>query len=679
MAERKRPAGDGVTEDELERRSSHVIDMTADDDEPDVNPLDDLVDLTIDEDEEDAPEFVRELSASETQDNTQVPPGCYILKTVNCPAGAISPGSRMELKDRDFLSIVMIYRNHATGACFLRGNLIRRTLASNGLLHYKANELYFYQQTASENQNPSLKECLVTRKIDEVFRKREIVITNRPFPALSWRENYEDWERSKFERQEKSRLVCRWIFNEELDPTRKKVMGGSLQSVKEEDCDDAEGARFPALQQLAAFLRKKRIAQAKSAVAYAQQVPANAPKARKPTPEVIDLTEGDDSYVESDCCQTTKKARPFAQKRSSMATTAIKSNSRTAKPASQHDLQATGVQKFAHTYADFCAGLGGTAVGARQALFKVAFMLDHWPVACQTLQLNFSEPVLLQSLFDFCARKNSERWIVDVAHVSYPCQPHSYANRYGLDDGKNPDNIAAAFATIPLLEKCRPRIVTMEQTSHIMTKHQGQFFRVIVNHLTHKDYNVRWRICRLEEYGVPQIRKRLIMIASCPGETLATFPEPTHGPGPGRQPFATINQALREFLAYRSDNSNPIMSTSMPKDGTPYNGDKPLGNVITCDGGKGNLHPEGHRTFEIRELATAFQTLPHHHKIAGGKGDIVKQIGNAVPSLFAKVLFQHISQSLKDSDKRLVAWTAASPIEMEWIAASDVECAIVLD
>ena len=44
------------------------------------------------------------------------------------------------------------------------------------------------------------------------------------------------------------------------------------------------------------------------------------------------------------------------------------------------------------------------------------------------------------------------------------------------------------------------------------------------------------------------------------------------------------------------------------------------------------------------------------HWFAGCKTAILKQIGNAVPSCFGKILFEHITKSLRESDRKLALW-----------------------
>ena len=76
--------------------------------------------------------------------------------------------------------------------------------------------------------------------------------------------------------------------------------------------------------------------------------------------------------------------------------------------------------------------------------------------------------------------------------------------------------------------------------------------------------------------------------------------------------------------------------------------------TITTSGGIGNYHPSGRRGFTAREIA-CLQTFPLEHMFADGLGITVlrRQIGNAVPPLFAKTLFEHIKKALMQADARM--------------------------
>ncbi len=79
----------------------------------------------------------------------------------------------------------------------------------------------------------------------------------------------------------------------------------------------------------------------------------------------------------------------------------------------------------------------------------------------------------------------------------------------------------------------------------------------------------------------------------------------------------------------------------------PSDGNVPLKNCITT-GGSLDTHPSGRRGFTNRELA-CLNGFPLEH-VFGNVG-VKKQIGNAVPPLFAEILFNHIRRWLEEVDR----------------------------
>ena len=138
-----------------------------------------------------------------------------------------------------------------------------------------------------------------------------------------------------------------------------------------------------------------------------------------------------------------------------------------------------------------------------------------------------------------------------------------------------------------------------------------------------------------------------------PGEILPSFPKATHGIGYNLKPFTTIHDVLSNVPR----NIPAHMQQYSPKPhGQAYNPNQPLAQAITTGGGLSDTHPNGDRTFNMQELAQLGGFPPTHKFGNTNKTSIRKQIGNAVPSCFAEVLFKEITASLRKSDRRAAAY-----------------------
>ncbi|KAG7008526.1 hypothetical protein G7Y79_00005g016670 [Physcia stellaris] len=295
-----------------------------------------------------------------------------------------------------------------------------------------------------------------------------------------------------------------------------------------------------------------------------------------------------------------------------------------------------------YTFGDCFSGAGGVSRGAVQAGLRVDWAFDYNAHACDSYALNNPHTALYPHwAHDFCAI-TSRAFKVDICHLSPPCQFFSDAHTVmGKDDDMN---TASLFAISECIKKARPRVVTLEQTSGLLRRHEI-YFNAVVLMFTALGFSIRWRILNCADYGVPQRRMRVFMIASCPGEPLPSFPTPTHSSDPaatGLKPWVTINEAIADIPA---NWPNHRVENARPRARTPESGDK-LARCITTQGG-GLIHPSGQRDLTDREFA-CLQGFPLEHRF--GKTNVKKQIGNAVPPVVARVILGEVVEGLRRAD-----------------------------
>ncbi|KAL8729440.1 MAG: hypothetical protein Q9181_004997 [Wetmoreana brouardii] len=296
-----------------------------------------------------------------------------------------------------------------------------------------------------------------------------------------------------------------------------------------------------------------------------------------------------------------------------------------------------------YTFGDSFCGAGGMSRAAHQTDLKIKWAFDHNKHACTSYEMNFPDASLHSVSADEFIRDGSDCKI-DIAHFSPPCQYFSPAHTVqGKDDETN---TASLFAIGDLLKKSRPRIATLEQTAGLVLtpQHEG-YFNAVVRMFTSHGFSVRWHVLFCPDYGLPQERLRLFMIASCPGEALPPFPKPTHSDSPKTTrllPWTTVNDALRS-VPPGARNHEPAQCKPCQKE--PYCGNTTV-LTVTCNG-NGLYHPSGLRNFTIREFAT-LQGFPVEHHFSDV--ETKKQVGNAVPPIVGSKVLGRIVQALKKSD-----------------------------
>ncbi|KAL2844719.1 S-adenosyl-L-methionine-dependent methyltransferase [Aspergillus pseudodeflectus] len=300
-----------------------------------------------------------------------------------------------------------------------------------------------------------------------------------------------------------------------------------------------------------------------------------------------------------------------------------------------------------YTFGDAFCGAGGVSCGAEAAGLEATWAFDISSHAAQSYRLNFPKADCWTSdIFNFLT--NNEGYLrVDVTHGSPPCQTFSPAHT--IESANDDANSACIFSCGNLIRKAKPRVHTMEETSGLFERHKETFYGVIHDFIE-IGYSVRWALLNCMEYGVPQSRKRLIIIAAGPGETLPQMPKPTHGiPGSGLRDLATINQMISNIPPGTPDHDiEGARIRSAQKHRPPFDANQQV-RTITCGGGENNYHPSGTRCFTNREFA-CLQTFPLSFRF--GPREVRKQIGNAVPPLLAKGIYGEIIRSLQQTDEQ---------------------------
>ncbi len=185
-----------------------------------------------------------------------------------------------------------------------------------------------------------------------------------------------------------------------------------------------------------------------------------------------------------------------------------------------------------YTFGDAFCGAGGVTQGATSAGLEPRFAVDFCASAVQTYRKMFAGhrdlDIRGEDIYSFISvAKRTARYVVDILHMSPPCQPFSRANTIP-NLSKNEKNTNTLLAVGDLLEVCKPRIVTLEEADGFLDEKHRLWFRKLLSFFVEMEYSLEWRCVWLKHYGVPQSRKRLIIIASgyvCPLRPLDDHPE----------------------------------------------------------------------------------------------------------------------------------------------------------
>jgi len=180
---------------------------------------------------------------------------------------------------------------------------------------------------------------------------------------------------------------------------------------------------------------------------------------------------------------------------------------------------------------DVFAGAGGFAVGFRQAGWGVLAGNDLDPDAAETFRLNFPEASFFegpiaelsaQSLLDDCGLARGE---LDCLVGGPPCQSFSHNNH---QRSATNDRARLFEYYLDLVDKLNPKTLVMENVPGILSIDGGKVVEEILLRLRALGFDATVGRLSAEEFGTPQLRRRVFIVGSRIGPAAELIPPPTH-------------------------------------------------------------------------------------------------------------------------------------------------------
>lgn len=307
---------------------------------------------------------------------------------------------------------------------------------------------------------------------------------------------------------------------------------------------------------------------------------------------------------------------------------------------------------------EICAGAGGQALGLEQAGFDHACLVEIEAPACQTLRFNRPQwHVVEGDLHHFSA----DKWKgVELLAGGVPCPPFSKAGKQlGNDDER--DLFPEALR---LVSECKPQAVMLENVRGLLDSVFDEYRAKIISDLKKLGYIAEWRLLNASDFGVPQLRPRVVFVA-LKADASRFFNWPT----PGLQPAPTVGEALYDLMAangWRGAKAwrelacdiAPTLVGGSKKHGGPDLGPtraKKAWATLGVDGkGIADELPAsnfvGMPRLTVR-MAARIQGFPDHWQFSGKKTAAYRQIGNAFPPPVACAVGQQIQLALHAAAK----------------------------
>lgn len=351
---------------------------------------------------------------------------------------------------------------------------------------------------------------------------------------------------------------------------------------------------------------------------------------------------------------------------------------------------------------DLFCGCGGISEGYRLAGFEIVGGIDFNEYATITFKHNFKKAIVHN--IDIATFPNEqikkEYGNVDVIVGGPPCQGFSSANRWQKEK-EDPRN-KLFFEYIRFVQQIHPKVIMIENVRGLLTRDNCYAIKRIQEILGEAEYTISYQVLDASDYGVPQNRKRAIIVGVRKDYKNVVFDFNTIK----KKKKTTVEDAIGELYCYeKSEAGEKVIETPadtplrkylrnadntildqdvvypaekvqkrisyVPQGGnwkdvpaelwptdrqnrhsSAYKRLDPNTQSCTIDTGNAHsnyFHPLYNRIPTIRESAR-LQSFPDSFEFQGPRGSKYRQVGNAVPPLLAKAIADSIMKLLNDEN-----------------------------
>lgn len=338
------------------------------------------------------------------------------------------------------------------------------------------------------------------------------------------------------------------------------------------------------------------------------------------------------------------------------------------------------------------SGCGGLSTGLEKAGFQILSAVEINPVASETYHQNHPNVHLLVEdvrhvkASYFFNQFDIKKGELDLLAGCSPCQGFSRL-RKGESADNDPRN-KLVFEFLRLVRGLLPKTIFMENVPGLINTERGlKIFTPVKKELEKLGYTIDYDIIDTANYGIPQFRRRFVLLGSRYKKSPIFLPKPTHA-NPNKikatnrlLPWKTVRQTFNNLPALQNGERNALFPLhqcsrngdinlqrirAIPHDGGSRNA-LPPNLVLPCHlkypngyrdvygrmswnrpsptitGGCTNItkgrfiHPSEDRGISLLEAAL-LQTFDPDYQFSGNFGQIALQIGNAVPVELAHIM-----------------------------------------
>lgn len=323
---------------------------------------------------------------------------------------------------------------------------------------------------------------------------------------------------------------------------------------------------------------------------------------------------------------------------------------------------------------DLFAGIGGIRLGFEQAFgndIKTVFVSEWDKKAVETYKANFDDKIDIAG--DITEVNENDIPEHDILLAGFPCQAFSLAgHKKGFEDARG----TLFFDVARIIKRHNPKVVFCENVKNLVNHDRGRTFKVIKEILEELGYVVFYKVLNSKNFGVPQNRERIYIVAFQKDIAPNTFdfPEKTddtkvikdiveeHEVSPKYYLSTAYLESLKKHKERHASKGNgfgyEIRSTDSVAGAIVCGGmgrernliiDNRLTNFTPVTHIKGEINREFVRKMTPREWAR-LQGFPNDFKFVVADTHLYKQFGNSVTVPVIRAIAEKIKKCLDNSD-----------------------------
>ena len=330
---------------------------------------------------------------------------------------------------------------------------------------------------------------------------------------------------------------------------------------------------------------------------------------------------------------------------------------------------------------DLFAGIGGIRLGfdnAFQDQIETVFVSEWDEYAQKTYKANFNDSFDIAG--DITQVKEADIPSFDICLAGFPCQAFSLAGkRMGFDDDYKGKCRGTLFLdVVRICEYHKPKVIFCENVKGLTIHDKGRTFQVIRNAFQSIGYQVFWKVLNSKDFGVPQNRERIYIVAFRDDLNVGEFkfPEPLEkkvciedildeAPVPSKYYLSDVyvdtlvrhrarHEAMGHGFGYEIRDLDGIAGAivcggmgrerNLIKDAREHS-------LIPTTHIKGEINKDNIRKMTPREWAR-LQGFPDSYKLELSDTHLYKQFGNSVTVNVIEAIAKAIKEVLEDGGNR---------------------------